>query len=60
MYGLSWAIRSKPEWQHKITNTEILDKWRKEALEQQQAVPLYERLTPNMVRMVANHLILHG
>ncbi|KAJ7283224.1 hypothetical protein C8J57DRAFT_1291802 [Mycena rebaudengoi] len=56
MYGLSWAIRSKPEWQHKITNTEILDKWRKEALEQQQAVPLHERLTPNMINYVLTEL----
>ncbi|KAJ7822522.1 hypothetical protein B0H14DRAFT_3731695 [Mycena olivaceomarginata] len=36
MYGLSWAIRSKPEWQRKITDPSIVEKWRTEALDQQE------------------------
>ncbi|KAJ7911603.1 hypothetical protein B0H13DRAFT_2009347 [Mycena leptocephala] len=34
MYELSWAIRSKPEWQRKAADPEIREKWRREALEQ--------------------------
>ncbi|KAJ7086428.1 hypothetical protein B0H15DRAFT_349221 [Mycena belliarum] len=34
MYELSWALRSKPEWQRKAADPEIRAKWRKEALEQ--------------------------
>ncbi|KAJ7216278.1 hypothetical protein B0H12DRAFT_1154159 [Mycena haematopus] len=35
MYQLSWALRSKPEWQRKATDPEIRTKWRQEALQQQ-------------------------
>ncbi|KAJ7790686.1 hypothetical protein B0H14DRAFT_3568993 [Mycena olivaceomarginata] len=38
MYGLSWAIRSKPEWQRKITDPSIVEKWRTEALDQQEGI----------------------
>ncbi|KAJ7119641.1 hypothetical protein C8R44DRAFT_672496 [Mycena epipterygia] len=34
MYELSWALRSKPEWQRKAADPEIRSKWRQEALEQ--------------------------
>ncbi|KAJ7163480.1 hypothetical protein C8R43DRAFT_989779 [Mycena crocata] len=34
MYELSWAIRSKPEWQRKAADPEIRAKWRQEAVEQ--------------------------
>jgi hypothetical protein len=53
MYALSWAIRSKPEWQRKIDDASIIEKWRKEALDQQADLPVEERLTPNMVRSIA-------
>ncbi|KAF7331543.1 hypothetical protein MKEN_00033400 [Mycena kentingensis (nom. inval.)] len=38
MYALSWAIRSKPQWRSKIEDTAILEKWRAEAVEQQQGL----------------------
>ncbi|KAJ6510581.1 hypothetical protein C8R45DRAFT_964565 [Mycena sanguinolenta] len=38
MCELSWALRSKPDWQHKAADPEIRGKWRQEALEQQAAV----------------------
>ncbi|KAJ7302343.1 hypothetical protein DFH08DRAFT_794525 [Mycena albidolilacea] len=46
MYELSWALRSKPEWQRKAADLEIRGKWRQEALEQQAGsrVPLTERM----------------
>ncbi|KAJ6583180.1 hypothetical protein B0H10DRAFT_2097775 [Mycena sp. CBHHK59/15] len=56
MYGLSWAIRSKSEWQRKITDSAILEKWRKEALDQQAALPLEEKMTPNMINYVLTEL----
>ncbi|KAJ7021445.1 hypothetical protein C8F04DRAFT_1140843 [Mycena alexandri] len=34
MYQLSWTLRSKPEWQRKAADPEILSKWRREAVEQ--------------------------
>ncbi|KAJ7688952.1 hypothetical protein B0H17DRAFT_645604 [Mycena rosella] len=34
MYELSWALRSKPEWQRKAADPELRAKWRQEALEQ--------------------------
>ncbi|KAF7328872.1 hypothetical protein MVEN_02516900 [Mycena venus] len=37
MYELSWALRSKPDWQRKAADPEIRRKWRQEALEQQAA-----------------------
>ncbi|KAF7361406.1 hypothetical protein MSAN_01173700 [Mycena sanguinolenta] len=35
MCELSWALRSKPDWQRKATDPEIRSKWRQEALQQQ-------------------------
>ncbi|KAJ7911050.1 hypothetical protein B0H13DRAFT_2010372 [Mycena leptocephala] len=49
MYGLSWAIRSKPEWQRKILDQSIMEKWRKEALDQQEDSRVEQKLTKNMV-----------
>ncbi|KAJ6510580.1 hypothetical protein C8R45DRAFT_964560 [Mycena sanguinolenta] len=34
MCELSWALRSKPDWQNKVADPEIRSKWRQEALEQ--------------------------
>ncbi|KAJ7499568.1 hypothetical protein FB451DRAFT_1205882 [Mycena latifolia] len=56
MYGLSWAIRSKPEWQRKIFDPVIMDKWRKEALEQQEGLHINEKMTANMVNYVVTEL----
>ncbi|KAJ7367576.1 hypothetical protein DFH08DRAFT_760827 [Mycena albidolilacea] len=56
MYGLSWAIRSKPEWQRKISNPSVVEKWRKEAMDQQEGVRVEKRLTPNMVNYVLTEL----
>ncbi|KAJ7159169.1 hypothetical protein C8R43DRAFT_994974 [Mycena crocata] len=56
MYGLSWAIRSKPDWQRKISDPVIMQKWRKEALDQQEDLPLEQKLTPNMVNYVLTEL----
>ncbi|KAJ7907397.1 hypothetical protein B0H13DRAFT_2502390 [Mycena leptocephala] len=56
MYGLSWTIRSKPEWQHKISDSSIVEKWRKEALDQQQTLPVEQKLTPNMINYVLTEL----
>ncbi|KAF7361405.1 hypothetical protein MSAN_01173600 [Mycena sanguinolenta] len=38
MCELSWALRSKPDWQRKAADPEIRSKWRQEALEHQAAV----------------------
>ncbi|KAJ7477040.1 hypothetical protein B0H11DRAFT_1308233 [Mycena galericulata] len=56
MYALSWAIRSKPEWQRKMKDPVILERWRKEALEQQEHLPVEEKLTLNMVNYVLTEL----
>ncbi|KAJ7190216.1 hypothetical protein GGX14DRAFT_483562 [Mycena pura] len=56
MYGLSWAIRSKPEWQRKILDPAILEKWRKEALDQQEGLLAHKKLTKNMVNYVLTEL----
>ncbi|KAF8173759.1 hypothetical protein K438DRAFT_1849927 [Mycena galopus ATCC 62051] len=56
MYGLSWAIRTKPEWQRKISDPAIVEKWRKEALNQQESLNIEERLTPNMINYVLTEL----
>ncbi|KAF7361403.1 hypothetical protein MSAN_01173400 [Mycena sanguinolenta] len=50
MCELSWTLRSKPDWQSKAADPEILSKWRQEALEQAAAqdpsteVPLTEKM----------------
>jgi hypothetical protein len=51
MYELSWTIRSKIDWQRKASDPEILSKWRREALEQQESgdLDLDEKLTEKMV-----------
>ncbi|ETW81407.1 hypothetical protein HETIRDRAFT_51381, partial [Heterobasidion irregulare TC 32-1] len=56
MSRLSWAIRSKIDWQTKMQNTEILERWRQEALEQQQGLPTEEKLTSNMINYVLSEL----
>jgi hypothetical protein len=52
MYSLSWAIRSKPEWQQNILDQSIMEKWRKEALDQQEGLRVEQKLTKNMVRTI--------
>ncbi|KAJ6544148.1 hypothetical protein B0H19DRAFT_1267451 [Mycena capillaripes] len=56
MYALSWAIRSKPEWQSKISDPSILEKYRKGALDQQEGLRAEQKLTENMVNYVLNEL----
>ncbi|KAJ7982922.1 hypothetical protein DFH06DRAFT_1171924 [Mycena polygramma] len=56
MYGLSWAIRSKPEWQRKMADSSIMEKWRTEALKQQENVPDFVKLTPKMINHVLTEL----
>ncbi|KAJ7174274.1 hypothetical protein C8R46DRAFT_1161108 [Mycena filopes] len=60
MYALSWAIRSKPEWQRKMLDQSIMEKWRKEALDQQEALLLAEKLTQNMVDYVLSELAAYA
>ncbi|KAJ7499546.1 hypothetical protein FB451DRAFT_1073796 [Mycena latifolia] len=56
MYRLSWAIRSKPDWQRKMCDPIIMDKWRKEALKQQEHLPVEDKLTTNMINYVLSEL----
>ncbi|KAJ7139968.1 hypothetical protein C8R43DRAFT_1018437 [Mycena crocata] len=57
MYELSWAIRSKPEWQSKASNPEIISKWRQEALEQQEPIlEKDEKMTEKMIDYVLAEL----
>ncbi|KAJ7047947.1 hypothetical protein C8F04DRAFT_1247547 [Mycena alexandri] len=56
MYTLSWAIRSKPEWQRKVADPSIMEKWRTEALDQQEGLRDEDKLTPNMVNYVLTEL----
>ncbi|KAF8173752.1 hypothetical protein K438DRAFT_1728218 [Mycena galopus ATCC 62051] len=56
MYGLSWAIRSKPEWQRKSSDPTIVEKWRQEVLDQQEGLEVEQRLTPNMINYVLTEL----
>ncbi|KAJ6466047.1 hypothetical protein C8R47DRAFT_1154290 [Mycena vitilis] len=56
MYALSWAIRSKPEWQRKITDSAIMEKWRKEALDQKGSLRIEEQMTATMVNYVLTEL----
>ncbi|KAJ6516508.1 hypothetical protein C8R45DRAFT_890199 [Mycena sanguinolenta] len=60
MYALSWAIRSKPEWQRKMADPAIMNKWRKEALDQQADLRVEERLTANMVNFVLTELAAYA
>ncbi|KAF7361394.1 hypothetical protein MSAN_01172500 [Mycena sanguinolenta] len=58
MYQLSWAIRSKPDWQRKATDPEIRRKWHQEALQQQASKNASEEacLTEKMVDYVLAEL----
>ncbi|KAJ7213212.1 hypothetical protein B0H12DRAFT_1194877 [Mycena haematopus] len=57
MYGLSWAIRSKSEWQRKISDPAIMEKWREEALHQQDGLKVEQKLSPNMINYVLTELV---
>ncbi|KAJ6567040.1 hypothetical protein B0H19DRAFT_1219631 [Mycena capillaripes] len=56
MYTLSWAIRSKPDWQRKAADPEILSKWRQEAFDQQSSMDLHKKITEKMVDYVLAEL----
>ncbi|KAK7053815.1 hypothetical protein R3P38DRAFT_2852317 [Favolaschia claudopus] len=60
MYALSWAIRCKLEWQRKASDPSIMEKWRVEALNQQEALPIVQKLTPNMIDYVLAELISYA
>ncbi|KAJ6578676.1 hypothetical protein DFH09DRAFT_1448754 [Mycena vulgaris] len=49
MYALSWALRSTPEWQFTTSDAQFLFNWRRETLEQQNALDPECRLTERMV-----------
>ena len=49
MCAMSHAIREKPRWWEKIRDPEIVARWRKEALEQQESMPRHRRLSEVMV-----------
>ncbi|KAJ6544145.1 hypothetical protein B0H19DRAFT_1169749 [Mycena capillaripes] len=57
MYALSWAIRSKPEWQSKISDPSLMEKYRKEARDQQEGLQVEQKLTENMVNYVLTELV---
>lgn len=75
MQALSYAIRSKPDWQAKYKNPEIRSKWRAEALasreatraeggeqendDEDEAQPARPALTENMVDWVLDELAQH-
>lgn len=50
MYKLSWAIRIKDDWQTKLKDPEIRQRWREHVLDSQEHFPVEEQLTSNMVR----------
>ncbi|KAJ6466057.1 hypothetical protein C8R47DRAFT_43555 [Mycena vitilis] len=52
----TWAIRSKPEWQRKISDPSLIETWRKEALAQQVGLRIEQQLTVNMVNYVLTGL----
>ncbi|KAJ6632481.1 hypothetical protein B0H10DRAFT_1977500 [Mycena sp. CBHHK59/15] len=56
MYMLSWALRSKLEWQRKAADPEIRAKWRKEALEKQESVSPEKKMTEKIVDYVLAEL----
>lgn len=49
MCAMSHAIREKARWWEKIKNPEVMARWRKEALEQQEPLPRHRKLTGVMV-----------
>ena len=49
MMKLSWAIRSKRDWQIKMKDQNILDKWKKEAFSSQEGLTRDVVLTEKMV-----------
>nr|GAT49900.1 predicted protein [Mycena chlorophos] len=56
MYALSWAIRSKPGWEAKIKDAQIMANWRAEATVQQEALLNPQKLTENMINFVLQEL----
>ena len=52
MCAMSQAIREKPRWWEKIKEPDIMARWRKEALEQQESFPHPRQLTEVMVRLL--------
>jgi len=52
MCALSHHIREKPNWWEKVKDQVIVEKWREEALQQEEAgeLPPSRKLTPTMVR----------
>ena len=51
MCAMSHAIREKPRWWEKIKEPEIMARWKKEVLKQQEPLPRYRQLTEAMVRV---------
>ncbi|KAJ7860519.1 hypothetical protein B0H13DRAFT_2073789, partial [Mycena leptocephala] len=56
MYELSWVLRSKPDWQRKASDPQILAKWRREALDQQESIGFDKRMTEKMIDYVLAEL----
>jgi len=52
MCAISHAIREKPRWWEKIKDPEVMARWRKEALGQQESLSRHRRLTEVMVRLL--------
>lgn len=49
MMKLSWAIRSKKDWQLKMQRDDIVVKWKTEAVASQEGLTRDIKLTKNMV-----------
>jgi CHASE3 domain sensor protein len=49
MYELSWALRTKPDWQRKAKDPEIQRKWRAEAMDEDIDAYKHEKLSKKMV-----------
>ncbi|KAJ7771992.1 hypothetical protein DFH07DRAFT_913748 [Mycena maculata] len=56
MYNLSWAIRSKEDWQIKLKDPDIRERWREHAMDSQENLPVERRLTYNMINYVLTEL----
>ncbi|TFY80266.1 hypothetical protein EWM64_g3749 [Hericium alpestre] len=48
MMALSWSIRSKHDWNTKVKDMSMLERWRQEALEQQESMPIDRKLALDM------------
>ena len=57
MCALSNAIREKPNWWEKIKDPALVEKWKQEALDQQEAEHRIRRLTKRAVN-IPRHLPL--